>query len=107
MAELDPEGPALSHRVVSEKDGQVVLAIGGELDMTTVEELRGAVEDAVAAATELLVLDVERLRFADSSAIALWVSWSQRVPRVEIHNATPMIRRVIQTMGLTAKLNPS
>ena len=75
--------------------------------MATVEELRGAAEESVAAATSVLVLDVEQLRFADSSAIALWVTWSQRVPRIEIHNAKPMIRRVIEAMGLTTKLNPS
>ena len=97
----------MSLRVVSAEAGRVELALGGELDMATVEELRGAAEDAVAAATSLLVLDVEQLRFADSSAIALWVSWSQRVPRIEIHNAKPMIRRVIEAMGLTTKLNPS
>lgn len=107
MGELDAGGSGMSHRVVSSEDGRVVLAIGGELDMGTVEELRSAAEDAVAGATSLLVLDVEELRFADSSAIALWVSWSQRVPRVEIHNAKPMIRRVIDAMGLTKKLNPS
>ena len=53
------------------------------------------------------MLDLEHLSFADSSAIALWVKWSQRVPRVEVHNAKPMIRRVIDAMGLTTKLNPS
>ena len=107
MGELDPEEVRLSHRVVSNQGGRVVLALGGELDMATAEVLRGAAEDAVAAASSLLVLDVEHLRFADSSAVALWVSWSQRVPRVEIHNAKPMIRRVIEAMGLTTKLHPS
>jgi anti-anti-sigma factor len=106
VGELDAEGPRLSHRIVSNANGRVVLALGGELDMSSVEGLRTGVEDAVAAATDLLVLDVEQLRFADSSALALWVSWSQRVPRVEVHNARPIIRRVIEAMGLTTKLNP-
>ena len=106
MGELDAEGRRLSHRIVSNADGRVVLALGGELDMSSVEELQTAVEDTIAAATDLLVLDIEQLRFADSSALALWVNWSQRVPRVEVHNARPMIRRVIEAMGLTTKLNP-
>jgi anti-anti-sigma factor len=91
---------------MSNAEGRVVLALGGELDMSTVDELRTAVEDTVAAATDLLVLDIEELRFADSSALALWVNWSKRVRRVEVHNARPMIRRVIEAMGLTTKLNP-
>jgi anti-anti-sigma factor len=106
VGELEPEGPRLSHRIVSNADGRVVLALGGELDMSSVDELRTAVEDTVAAATNLLVLDIEQLRFADSSALALWVNWSRRVPRVEVHNARPIIRRVIEAMGLTTRLNP-
>ncbi len=107
MGELDADAPRLSHRVVSNAAGRVVLALGGELDLATVAELATAVDDTVAAATDLLVLDVEQLRFADSSAIALWVSWSQRVQRVEVHNARPLIRRVIEAMGLNTRLNPT
>jgi anti-anti-sigma factor len=107
MGGLDAEPSRLSHRVVTNADGRVVLELGGELDLATVEELVAAVDNVVAAATDLLVLDVEQLRFADSSAIALWVSWSQRVPRVEVHNARPLIRRVIEAMGLNTRLNPA
>ena len=106
MGELDAKNQRLSHRIVSNANGRVVLALGGELDMSIVEELRAAVEETVAEATDLLVLDVAELAFADSSALALWVSWSQRVPRLEVHNARPLIRRVIEAMGLTTRLNP-
>jgi anti-anti-sigma factor len=106
MGELAGE-PRLTHQVVSAADGRVVLKIGGELDMASTDELRTAVEEAVAKATDLLVLEVDELRFADSSAIALWVSWSSRVTRLEVHNPRPIIRRVIDAMGLTTKLNPS
>lgn len=107
MGELDTAEARLRHRIVSDEGGRVVLRIEGELDMATVDELRGAAADSVARATSVLVLDVEQLRFADSSAIALWVAWSQQVPRVEVHSARPIIRRVIESMGLTTKLNPS
>jgi anti-anti-sigma factor len=107
MGELGAEPPRLNHRVVSNADGRVVLALAGELDMATVEGLGAVLDDTVAAATDVLVLDLEQVTFADSSAIALWVSWSQRVPRLEVRNAKPMIRRVIEAMGLTTKLNPS
>ena len=106
MGELDTAEARLRHHVVSDAGGRVVLRLEGELDMANVEELGTAVAATIARATRLLVLDVEQLGFADSSAIALWVIWSQRVPRVEIHNARPMIRRVIEAMGLSPKLNP-
>jgi len=107
MGELEANAPQPSHQVVSVADGRVVLRLEGELDMATAEDLRTAAEPAIAQATAILVLDVEQLTFADSSAIALWVGWSKRVPRVEVHNPRPMIRRVIEAMGLTTKLNPS
>lgn len=102
---LDTGEPRLSHRVVSSADGRVVLQLEGELDMATADMLRAAVDETIGQATVALVLDVEQLRFADSSAIALWVSWSKRVPRVEVRNPRPMIRRVIQAMGLAERLN--
>ena len=86
MGELDTGGPHLRHRIVSAAGGRVELKLDGELDMATAEQLRMAVDHAIAAATAVLVLDVAELRFADSSGIALWVSWSSRVPRVEVHN---------------------
>ncbi len=107
MGELGPDDGRLRYQVMSAAHGRVVLKLAGELDLATTDELRTGVQDAVARATDVLVLDVEELRFADSSALALWVTWSQRVPRVEVHKPRPMILRVIETMGLTTKLNPS
>ena len=106
MGEPEP-GVTLRHSVESGDDGSVVVALEGELDLATTERLNAAVEDTIASVKGTLIVDVAKLRFADSSAIALWVSWSQRVPRLEIRNPQPMILRVIQAMGLTTKLNPS
>ena len=96
----------LRHSAVAGDDGSVVIALEGELDLATTEQLRAAVEKTITSVTGTLVVDVAELRFADSSAIALWVYWSQRVPRLEIRNPQPMILRVIEAMGLTSKLNP-
>lgn len=104
---VDDGIPRLNHALVSVADGRVVLKLEGELDMATADELRAAVDEMIDDATQVLVLDVEQLRFADSSAIALWVSWCKRVPRVEVHKPRPMVRRVIEAMGLTDRLNPS
>jgi hypothetical protein len=50
------------------------------------------------------VIDVSSLRFADSSAIALWVKWSTIVRGLEIHDPQPLLRRVIDSMGLAQTL---
>ena len=103
----EPEEPLTRHTVTDLGDGSYEIALEGELDLSTTDALRDAVEQTIASVTRTLVIDVGRLRFADSSAIALWVSWGQRVPRLEVRNPQPMILRVIQAMGLTTKLNPS
>jgi anti-anti-sigma factor len=103
----EEQQPLTCHTVTDLGDGIVLVTLAGELDLSTTDELRLAVEETVASVTDTLVIDVAQLRFADSSAVALWVSWSQRVPKLEIRNAPPMILRVIQAMGLTKKLNPS
>lgn len=106
MAGQEPIVTRLSHRVVDPGDGNVMVKLDGELDLATSEQLRTALSDVIASVKGTLVLDAEQLRFADSSALALWVSWSKQVPRLEIHNPRPMVRRVIEAMGLTAILNP-
>jgi anti-anti-sigma factor len=103
----EAEQPLTRHTVTELGDGSFLVTLVGELDLSTTDELRAAVEETIASVTDTLVIDVAALRFADSSAIALWVSWSQRVPKLEIRNPPPMIVRVIQAMGLTQKLNPS
>jgi hypothetical protein len=50
------------------------------------------------------VIDLARLRFADSSAIALWVRWASMVGAIELRNASPLLRRVVTTMGLSERL---
>ena len=51
-----------------------------------------------------LVVDVSELRFADSSAIALWVRWAARVPEFELRDPSPLLQRVVTAMGLAEKL---
>jgi anti-anti-sigma factor len=97
----------LLHEVITPGDGSVVVVLAGELELATTQRLNAAVQDAIASVTTCLVVDVERLEFADSSAIALWVNWSNRVPRIEIRNPRLMVRRVIEMMGLSEVLNPS
>jgi anti-anti-sigma factor len=108
MEELDtPPPPRLTHEIITPGDGSVVIVLDGELDLATTNQLNAAVQDAIASVSTCLVVDAERLLFADSSAIALWVNWSSRVPKIEIRNPRLIVRRVIDMMGLTATLNPS
>jgi anti-anti-sigma factor len=105
MDELGPDAEAqFTFDVSSGADGTTIVRVAGELDMTTAEELEAAVAPVIQSSRDRLVVDVGGLDFADSSAIALFVRWANRVRRIEIREPSPLLRRVIERMGLAERL---
>jgi anti-anti-sigma factor len=105
MDDLSDSVPArLSFELSSEEDGSALVRLRGDLDMTGADELDVAARPIIAASPDRLVVDVSDLRFADSSAIALWVRWANAVRRLEIRGPSPLLRRVIERMGLAETL---
>jgi anti-anti-sigma factor len=97
-------GALASFHVTIDSDGSATVRISGELDMSSVDRLEAEVERVLAAGPPRLVVDVASVRFADSSAIAMWVRWAGAVPEFELRDPQPLLRRVISTMGLAGKL---
>jgi anti-anti-sigma factor len=90
---------------VVETDAQTLtVRVSGELDMTNVDALASAVAPALEREPARLIVEVGDLRFADSSAIALWVQWATSVPDIELRDVPPLLRRVVDSMGLTDTL---
>jgi anti-anti-sigma factor len=85
-------------------DRTVKVTLGGELDITNVEAVASAVAPALEHEPEHLIIEVRDLRFADSSAIALWVQWATSVPDIELREVSPLLRRVVDSMGLSQTL---
>jgi anti-anti-sigma factor len=85
----------------------VCVAIGGELDISNVDILEQKIVLALEQRPTRLIIDASDLRFADSSGIALWVRVASRVDQFELRNPSPLLRRVLSTMGLSAKLRVS
>jgi anti-anti-sigma factor len=104
MAELNANGAAMTFELVSSDERAAVVRVAGELDITTIEDLEQAVQPILERDPQRLVIDASSLRFADSSAIALWVKWSTIVPTLEIRDPQPLLRRVIDSMGLAQTL---
>ena len=94
----------MTFELVTADDGSTVVKVAGELDITSIENLEEAVQPILDRNPDSLVIDASSLRFADSSAIALWVRWSTIVRRLEIRDPSPLLRRVIESMGLTQTL---
>jgi len=104
MDELsEPAEPRLSFEVLSEA-GSPLVKLAGELDIATTEDLEAAVAGVVDGGPERVIVDARDLRFADSSAIALWVRWANVVGEVEIREPPELIRRVITRMGLAERI---
>jgi anti-anti-sigma factor len=105
MEELDPQSAApFEFDVTSDPGGDVLVKVRGELDITAIDALEARVAPLLEGDPPRLVVDASELRFADSSAIALWVRWSAAAREFELRNPPALLRRVIAAMGLTDKL---
>jgi anti-anti-sigma factor len=87
---------------ITTRDGgaTAVVMLSGELDVANIERLELAMAPLVETRPWRLVVDVGRLAFADSSAIALWVRWASFTDEFELRHATPLLRRILSSMGL-------
>jgi anti-anti-sigma factor len=81
-------------------DGAVVLALSGELDLSTVGALHTAVQDVISRKPSALVFDLGGLTFMDSSGIAALLSAVGSVDSVQVRNPSDIVRRVIELSGL-------
>lgn len=106
MAGLDASNAIGMHFDLVNSDGRdLTVTITGELDITNVDALDSAVRSALDRHPGRLIIELSGLRFADSSAIALWVRWSTAVHEIELRDVSPILRRVIDSMGLADTLN--
>ncbi len=84
-----------------------MIAIRGELDLSTAPELEPPLEDAIAAGDASVLIDLTECEFIDSTGIALIVRAWQRLDRngdgggrVVICGASDQVRRVLEITGL-------
>jgi anti-anti-sigma factor len=94
--------PEMTFDIVTNGEGTTV-TLTGELDIANIDRLAAAVAPVIERHPGRLVVDLAGLRFADSSAIALWVRWSAMVGEIEFRDPSPLLRRVITSMGLEGK----
>jgi anti-anti-sigma factor len=89
---------------VARKDGTSIVTVSGELDISNIERLEAAVAPIIETKPKRLIDDIRDLRFADSSAIAVWVRWAAVVGEIELRDASPLLRQIITRMGLAGRL---
>jgi anti-anti-sigma factor len=90
-------------------DGIRVIAVRGELDLSTAPELEGPLDEAIAAGDTSVLVDLSECEFIDSTGIALIVrAWQQLdraadgegEGRVVICSYNDQVRRVLEITGL-------
>ena len=88
--------------------GQAVVAVAGELDMTTAPELSRSLAPVLDQHPRDLTLDLGGVDFIDSTGLTLLVRTSKALQAHEgaLHlvSATPPVRRVLEIVGLDGLL---
>jgi anti-anti-sigma factor len=100
----EPGTPSGSAEIASDDAGFPIIKLVGEIDLSNVESVRATIDATVSSAPERIVFDLSGLEFLDSSGIALLLSAAAKSGRVELRNASEIVRRVIEVTGLAGVL---
>jgi anti-anti-sigma factor len=104
----DVKDGLLSVSSVHYGDEVVIVSLAGELDRAVVATAAAVIEDAFAAGTRRLVLDLQQLEFLDSSGVALLRHVAARdVPACDvlvIPTDSPGVSRVLAVTGTDSLL---
>jgi anti-sigma B factor antagonist len=92
---------------VEERDGGVLVRLGGELDLYNADQIRTALLEAAKRAPQRLVLDLEQVEFIDSTVLGALIEARASLPeRRGLLLAAPGLetRRALQVSGLDRHL---
>jgi anti-sigma B factor antagonist len=93
---------------IDRRDGAVVVSLAGELDLYNAEDVRSALLDACAGEPELLVVDLEEVRFIDSTALGVLTEARSTMPdrrSFRLAAAGLETRRALEVSGLDRHFN--
>jgi len=93
---------------IEQRDGAVHLALSGELDISTAQQLEDDLMRIEAERPELIVLDLRDLAFMDSTGLRLLIMADSRAReegrRLAIGRGNEMIQRVLRLTRLDERL---
>jgi anti-sigma B factor antagonist len=91
--------------VVESADGRPLLVrLAGELDLAGAEDIGPALDELLRRDAQPVRIDAAELTFADSSGVAVLLRIANHFGPVETVHAVPVVRRVLQVLGLGARL---
>ena len=91
---------------VKKSENQVIFQLEGSLDIYTSLDLKAALEDHAAENSMLVVIDMEKLSYIDSSGIGILIKALNYVQglqgKLAVANLKPVIEKVFKVSGLTS-----
>lgn len=99
----DDDAPLATIQRSAAHDGTIVLAVAGELDVSSAPDVRTEVAAALSESPTELVFDLAGLSFMDSSGLAVLLAATKSVP-VRLRNPTQAIVRLVELTGLSEVL---
>jgi anti-sigma B factor antagonist len=85
-------------------DRPLLIRLSGELDLAGLPDVQPAVNRLLAGPPHPVRIDAAELRFLDSTGVAVLVRIANHAEHIELVHATPMVRRVVQALGLQTHL---
>jgi anti-sigma B factor antagonist len=86
---------------VSEADGWTIIAVTGEIDISSAPALREAIDQALGDGSDRLIVDMNGVSFMDSSGLNVLAGAAKRMSRGSLRIAAPArhIRKVFEITG--------
>jgi anti-sigma B factor antagonist len=93
-------------RSVESRNGAVVVRLAGELDLYNADDVRIALQQAVASDPQKIVVDMSDVEFVDSTALGVLIEARSKLGRSDLLLASPQLetRRTLQVSGLDRHL---
>ncbi len=91
--------------VSSAPDGAGLLVrLGGELDLASLPDVQPDLDALLELPSRSVRVDVADLAFLDSTGVTMLIRIANHSSSIEVVHASPVVRRVIQALGLSAHL---
>jgi len=93
-------------RGVEQRDGSVVVRLGGELDLYNADDVRSALTAAIDGGAARIVIDMADVEFVDSTALGVLIEARSKLGHDGVLLAAPQLetRRTLEVSGLDRHL---
>jgi anti-anti-sigma factor len=105
---VDASGPGILRIGREDNDGDAVLTLEGELDLSSAPALSRELDALEAAHTNRILIDLTDLTFMDSSGLTMVIKANQSAKRnghhLSFRNASPQVRQLFELTGVLEEL---